>query len=250
MRVLCLLILSASSLVAQVGKQKTEVAKPADFEASVLKIIVAGIGPAGYTSIGTGFFVNDHTIASAAHVYVDAAKAIIDAGNGTGYIAALKVFRDGSTPVSFPIEFKGADFAHDVVVLNFKQEDIKKQRPDFDVKPLALADEKLEVGEEIGFLGYYASDELPLMSKTTVAGFTAMPMSAPQTPEQIVLDLPANPGQSGSPVFCLRTGKVVGILASFVPVILVAGSLPTHSGLSRSVEVVHLKRLIESAEVR
>ena len=136
----------------------------------------------------------------------------------------------------FPLEFRTADFAHDIAILNFSSAEVKKQNPWFQIKSLSIDDTKPDLGDEVGFIGYFAGDELPIMSHTTIAGYTAMP-------EQLILDLPANPGQSGSPVFVFRTGKVVGILASFVPVILVPGATPTHSGLSRSVEVVHLKRL-------
>jgi hypothetical protein len=165
---------------------------------------------------------------------------MVDGGAGT--IGAYKVSRDGKK-VFFPLDYLTADFAHDVVILNFNADEVLKKNPSFQIVPLKLSDDKPEIGDDVYFLGYFAGDELPIMSRTTIAGYTT-------SPEQLILDLPANPGQSGAPAFNLRTGLVVGIVASFVPVILVPGSLPTHSGLSRSVEVVHLKRLMESAEVR
>jgi S1-C subfamily serine protease len=143
-----------------------------------------------------------------------------------------------------PIEYSKADFVHDVALFKFDPAIPQSQK--FAIHPLTLSDSKLDIGAPIGFMGYFASDELPILSQTTVAGYT----STAGIPELLLMDLPANPGQSGSPVFDLRTGAVVGILTAFVPVILVPGGLPTHSGLSRSEEVVHLKRLIESADVR
>lgn len=245
MRPLLSIIVLAALSFGQASEIKVATSKPSDFEPSIVKIVVLGLGPNGYTSIGTGFIVGDHSIASAAHVYLDAAKSIIDGGVGAGTIAALKVFRDGRKPVYFNVTFHAADFAHDVVLMDFNAEEVKKQQPSFPIKPLQIESNKPELGSEVLFMGYFAGDEQPILSHTTIAGFTA-----PEAAEQLILDIPANPGQSGSPVLDLRTGKVVGILASFVPVTLVPGSLPTHSGLSRSVEVVHLKRLIESADVR
>ena len=247
MRALCLVFLAASVVFGQAPRSQSEKIKLSDFEPSVVKIVVVGQGPAGYNSVGTGFFVGDHLIASAAHVYLEAAKAVVDASSGQ--IGAYKVFRDGRR-IFFPVEYRTADLAHDVVLINFNAEEVKKQNPTFEIKPSKIDDTKPELGDEVAFLGYFAGDELPILSRTTIAGYTGSVAGGPSVQEQLILDLPANPGQSGSPVFDFRTGGVVGILASFVPVTLVPGSLPTHSGLSRSVEVVHLKRLIESAEVR
>src|SRR5262249_46020119 len=106
MRALCLMALASSLAFGQVSQPQTDKKKASDFEASVVKIIVFGIGPAGYTSIGTGFFVSDHQIASAAHVYLEAARAIVD--NGVGIIGAYKVTRAG-TKVFFPAEYRTAD---------------------------------------------------------------------------------------------------------------------------------------------
>jgi S1-C subfamily serine protease len=212
-----------------------------EIEQSVVKVVV--VGPNGINSVGTGFFVADgKRIATAAHVYLEAARAVVEGG---GQMSAYKVLRDGHRWF-LPVEYAAADFVHDVALLKFDPSVLQNQTPPFTAKALAFEGTKPEIGDPVAFVGYFAGDEFPLLSRTTIAGYT----SAPPIPEQLILDLPANPGQSGSPVFDLRTGKVVGVLASFVPVILVPGSLPTHSGLSRSVEVEHLKRLIESAEVR
>ncbi|MGO9339954.1 MAG: serine protease [Terracidiphilus sp.] len=235
-----ILLTSVPMAFAQVAPTTSSKPSVADLEQSVLKIVVAG--PQGLNSIGTGFLVGDTEIATAGHVYLDAAKALIDGGPSA--ICAYKVFRDGRK-VLFPVEYEKADFTHDLAILRFAPKTIPATA-NFVIHPLVVEDSRPEMGSTVAFLGYFAGDELPLMSQTTVAGYT----SSPPSPEQIVLDVPANPGQSGSPVFDLVTGKVVGVLVSFVPVILVPGGLPTHSGLSRSVEAVHLKRLRESADVR
>lgn len=230
-------------LLPVLSAQVTPTVKPVNFEdieQSVVKIVV--LSGQNINSIGTGFFVGDGSqIASASHVYLDAATALVN--GGSGMICAYKVFRDGHKFL-MPIEYSKADFIHDVVLFKFDPATPKSQN--FAIHPLTLSDSKPDIGAPIGFMGYFAGDELPILSQTTVAGYT----STAGTPELLLMDLPANPGQSGSPVFDLRTGAVDGVLTAFVPVILVPGSVPTHSGLSRSEEVVHLKRLIESADVR
>jgi len=196
------------------------------------------------TSIGTGFFVGDGSyIATAAHVYVEAAKLIIDSGGG--FIAAYKPIRSGE-PFSTVLDFAKADFGHDVALMKFNLEQTKKTNPHFEIKSLELADKTPGMGDAVFFLGYLGGDDFPLLSKTVVAGFAASPVF----PEQLVLDLPANPGQSGGPVLSLEGGKVVGLVNSFVPAFLAPGTPPTHSGLSRAVEVIHLKRLMESVDPR
>jgi S1-C subfamily serine protease len=215
----------------------------AELQQSVVKIVM--LDPQGQpNSVGTGFFVDKGTlIATASHVFLEAGKMMVD--HGGGKLLAWKNFSDGHKLV-FPIELAAADYGHDTAIMKFDvaaANQQAKQEPNFEIKPLTLDDHNPELGDTVGFLGFFASDDFPLWSRTVVSGFTPVP-------KQIVLDVPANPGQSGSPVVSLESGKVVGVLTSFVPVILVPGSLPTHSGLSRSVEVEHLKRLIESAVVR
>jgi S1-C subfamily serine protease len=219
--------------------------KPADLEQFVAKIVVLDPNlTAPPVSVGTCFFVGQkgNLVASAAHVYLEAGKTMIDRGGGV--LGVLKVFRDGKR-VFAPLELVAADYAHDVAILRFDPAPLKQQYPTFEIKTLELDGKTPDMGDSISFVGYFGGDDFPLLSRTTIAGFT----SAPPAPRQIILDLPANPGQSGSPVLSADE-KVIGVLSSFVPVILAPGGLPTHSGLSRSVEVVHLKKLIESAEVR
>lgn len=232
----CLALTSVTiAQVADVSKLKV-----AEIEQSVVKIVVID-SLNRPISIGTGFFVEkNNLIATAAHVYLEAGKTMVD--HSGGQLLTWKNFSDGRKLI-FPIQLVATDYGHDVAILRFDPSLVKQQVPSFEIRPLQVDDHEPELGDSVGFLGFFASDDFPLWSRTVVAGFTP-------SPRQIVLDLPANPGQSGAPVFSLTSGKVVGILSSFVPVILVPGGLPTHSGLSRSVEVEHLKRLIESADVR
>ena len=235
------LVAVAMSAVGQVGSQPNATKfDVSGVEDSLVKIVV--VSQLGINSVGTGFFVGSgNQVASAGHVYLEAERAIVEAG--VGELAAYKVLADGKK-ILIPISFSKADFSHDLVILTFDANAANAQH--LAVRPLSLSDARPQVGHKVGFMGYFAGDEHPVLSQTIIAGYTSNPPAA----EQLILDLPANPGQSGSPVFDLESGEVVGVLASFVPVVLVPGGLPTHSGLSRSVEVVHLKRLSESADVR
>jgi serine protease Do len=212
-----------------------------DTEKSIVKIVFQN--PSGQVnSVGTGFFVGKgDLIATASHVYLDGEKTVVDSGGGQLFVA--KVSHSGQRFL-IPFQLVGSDYGHDLAVLRIDPDAFTKLT-NIEVKPLELEDAKPAAGDGIFFMGYFGNDDFPLLSRTVLSGFTGVGES-----EQLVLDLPANPGQSGSPVISLDSGKVVGVLASFVPVTLFPGTAPTHSGLSRSVEVVHLKRLIESADVR
>ena len=203
---LALFLLTSGIASAQTTSTPPSSVNFVEFEQSLVKIVVQS--PAGINSVGTGFFVGDHIIASAAHVYLEAARAIVEGG---GIMTAYKVFRDGHR-FMVPIEFISADFAHDVVLLRFDSAAVNQQVPNFHVKALGLDDARPEIGESVAFFGYFAGDDFPILSRTTVAGYTSG-----GTAELLILDIPANPGQSGSPVFDLRSGKVLGVLASFVP---------------------------------
>jgi serine protease Do len=215
-------------------------------EHSVVKIIFIG-GSGQVNSVGTGFFVGKgDLIATASHVYLDGEKAVVDSGGGQLLVG--KVLRSGGLRFLVPFQLVSTDYQHDLALLRIDPEAVKKQVPSFQITPLELEDTRAAIGDEVIFMDYFGNDDFPLLSRTVVSGFTGV---GPGTAsEQLVLDLPANPGQSGSPVLSLDSGKVVGVLASFVPVTLIPGAPFTHSGLSRSVEVEHLKRLVESADVR
>lgn len=236
-------ILMSISLLAQSQSPVDSKKLVTDAEQSVVKIVFLN-NQNQPNNVGTGFFVErNNLVATAAHVYLEGSRLIIDGGGGR--LLLSKSLRSGGR-FFVPFDLVQADFQHDVALLRFDPNAVKQQLPAFEIKPLQLDDNKPSIGDGVAFEGYFAGDDFPLFSRTLVSGFT----SSPPIPEQLVLDLPANPGQSGSPLISLESGKVVGVLASFVPVTLFPGTAPTHSGLSRSVEAEHLKRLIGSADVR
>jgi S1-C subfamily serine protease len=238
---ICCVLAAAILWLSQTQIDVKEIA--ADAQDSVVKIMLVN-SQGQVSNIGTGFFVGKgNVVATAAHVYLEGERQIIDGAGGQLILG--KTLRTGKKFFT-SFDLVGADYTHDVALLRFDPQNVKRQIPDFEIKPLELDEKKPSVGDSLIFVGYFGNDEFPLLSRTVVSGFT----NPSATVEQVVLDLPANPGQSGSPVISLESGKVVGVLASFVPVTLFPGVAPTHSGLSRSVEVEHLKRLIGSAEVR
>ena len=62
------------------------------------------------------------------------------------------------------------------------------------------------------------------------------------------LDLRALPGNSGSPVFTVREGKVVGIVTSVIGLKSKEGDLKMVTGITYAVPVSHIETLFEAAK--
>ena len=110
--------------------------------------------------------------------------------------------------------------------------------------PLLLDDGAiLEDGTQVCMRGYFGSDDFPLFLSGSTASATVL---GPSLVQELLIVLPVVPGQSGSPLISVETGRVVGVLTAIVPVSLPFNQQPAHSGLARAVEVVHVKKLVES----
>ena len=144
-----------------------------------------------------------------------------------------------------PIQLVAQDYQHDVVLLKMQAVDPTWKQVG-GVVPLLLDDASgLDDGAQVCMRGYFGSDDFPLFLRGTTAGTTVL---GPSSVQELLIVLPVVPGQSGSPLMSGETGKVVGILTAIVPVSLPFNPQPAHSGLARAVEVVHVKKLVESLE--
>jgi S1-C subfamily serine protease len=211
-------------------------------ENSIVQIAVAS-PPSSVTNFGTGFFIRDDgLIATASHVYLKALNAIVDARAGVVIARRFSKTTRGQW-VGAQVELVAQDYQHDVVLLKMQSVDpMWKQAGG--IVPLILDDGAgLEDGTQVSMRGYFGSDDFPVFLRGATAGTSSL---GPSLVQELLIVLPVVPGQSGSPLISVETGRVVGVLTAIVPVSLPFNQQPAHSGLARAVEIVHVKRLVES----
>ncbi len=221
----------------------------AGVEDSVIKIVIILPDKDGsILPIGTGFFAErEDTVVTAAHVYWEAGKTMNDKKGGT--IFATKPRRSGEV-FRVPLVAIVTDDENDIALFKLDPGLIRKQSPNFEIKPLRLSEQEVSPGQQIFFVGYFGSDLFPMVSRGIVAGPTLVQLASGQRSDEIVIDVPVNRGQSGSPLLSLDDKEVVGMITAAVPTSLTAGAPPSHSGLSRATKAGHMKKLIRSAVPR
>lgn len=70
-------------------------------------------------------------------------------------------------------------------------------------------------GEEIGFIGFPLNFLIPLIHKGTIAAKVKTPFQPNSlSMNMFIINSFVNPGNSGGPVFCLSSGKVIGLINS------------------------------------
>jgi hypothetical protein len=213
---------------------------------NVVQIAVAVQNPAGQVAVnshGTGFFVRaDGLIASAAHVYLAAVTSIND--QRAGVLVARRFSRAERTRwVATPLDLVSIDYAHDVVLLRLRTPD-----PLWDtvggIVPLQREIGAIPADDaRVAMRGYYGSDNFPIFLEGRVSGTTDVGALGVQ---ELLIVLPVAPGQSGSPLMSMETGRVVGVMTAIVPLSVPFNPQPLHSGLARAVEIEHINRLIDS----
>ena len=183
----------------------------------------------GQTSSGSGFVVNkDGNVVTANHVVNPLGKTIAEVKRASILVeqpvpaTTLPSVTITSSFVSAIAKIVATDSAHDIAILAAPDimTDIRGVRKDIATKvvPARLVDFTIRDGEPVFVSGYPL--EMPVL--ITNSGFVAS--SAPITTDPVDrslldtywLDIQANHGNSGGPVFSLQTGYVIAIQVGVV----------------------------------
>jgi S1-C subfamily serine protease len=213
-------------------------------EGSVVQIAIILPPKGDGGSVGTGFVVRaDGLIATAAHVYLKALSTIVELRAGSVVVRRYSS-ENHENWAATPVILVGADFQHDLVLL--KMAGVDAFWKDFGgIKPLTLDDasHKPADGDLVGMRGYFGFERFSVFLRGSVSGFADV---GPLNVHELLMTLPAVPGQSGSPVVSLESGFVIGVVSAIVTVGIAPNTQPVHSGMTRVVAVEHLKRLVDS----
>jgi len=167
-----------------------------------ISVIVKGRDFEKRFSVGTGFLVGTGLIASAAHVQTKAVELSGKFERNSSQTVAWKKFDTGEI-VQFPIEIAVSDEKSDLMIYRFDHQALQENQKFAHIKPLVLAENLPQIGEEVLSIGYYGAYDFPFNSIGNV--------SMIDKDEDIVSDLTLMPGNSGAPVCSLETGEVLGV---------------------------------------
>jgi S1-C subfamily serine protease len=202
---------------------------------------------------GTGFVVASNHVITNAHVVPDK----LDDGRRET-IAVYRPSADNRTEMR-PAKLVARDREHDLALLRFEGGALPA------VSLGRSAD--IREGQWAAFTGYPLVNALGLFSATHRATVAALaPVAAPVgsgrelTPEMIKrlsapfnilqLDATAFPGNSGSPLYDVETGRVIGVVNSVYVKRTRESAIQDPSGISYAIPVDHVRTLMEKAGVR
>ena len=189
---------------------------------------------------GTGFVVGDGNIAATNEHVIAAIKK-------KKKLDQLTLFLPGQRPDrGRPAKLIGQDRFHDVAILRFAGPPIKPLTLDTTGKPAQ--------GQTVGIIGYPIGMHLgvvPAAHKGVIAAIVPavrpLPKGAKLTPELAKaiqqpyqfyqLDLVVYPGNSGSPLFDVQTGKVLGVINKTLAAKTREHLLTNPSGIAYAVQV-------------
>lgn len=197
--------------------------------------------------MGTGFVVgNGQHVITNLHVLPDN----LDTKNGE----VLSVFAGrGSGAKSTPARIKAVDAVHDLALLELEGRGLQ---------PLTLAkDAYIREGSDLAFTGFPIGMVLglyPVTHRATVSAITPLVIpahsSASLTPEHIKrlrhpfevyqLDAVAYPGNSGSPLYDVNNGSVLGVINSVFVKETKENVLQKPSGITYAIPIRYANKLI------
>jgi V8-like Glu-specific endopeptidase len=205
---------------------------PSEIANSVVQIVVKFTDEQSQErvqAVGTGFFVTDRIIATAAHIYWQSGQLLV--GKRESGVFARKV----SSGKGFLVPIGGGriDNQHDLTTFEFDPAAIKRQWPEFVIKPLTLTKNDAEMGDRIFLIGFFEQDLNPIVSQGIVAT-----SSAPD----LYLDLHASPGESGGPVLSVTTGQVIGVQSGIIQTTISGNTQP--AGLCKASRIKFLREIL------
>lgn len=181
--------------------------------------------PGMFKVVGTGFLVRDTTVITNGHVIDD-----LRSEQGKEYIPDTQLFlsfvvprRNGPLGITVRLIRHTGFVRNGRIDIGFIEFEIVHPEHFQDIAPLAI-DEAfgLEVSEHIGAFGYPHGSTLsekdgrlrwgPVLQQGWVSGVS--PYEGSGTVDEVLLDLRAEEGMSGSPIFRPSTGSAAGILHS------------------------------------
>ncbi len=217
---------------------------------------VVGIGvfdPMGsprYQLQGTGFAIGNGTLVATNFHVVEKALAEGSQQRRVAFIGS------GEKPLVANVEILKTDPARDLAILKISSR----------VPPLPLAKrERLQDGEAIAFTGFPIGAVLGLYPATHVGYIAATsPVAIPSANAQQLsiemlkrlrkpftvyqLDATAYPGNSGSPVYELATGKVVAVINKVFVKETKEAAISDPSGITYAIPVEYLHDLLETID--
>jgi serine protease Do len=242
-------LLTALAVLQVVSNAATGLDLPDLVERVKPSIVGVGIhsplGAPQNTLRGTGFVIDDGlTIITNYHV--------VEIEADTTEKSHLVVFIGrGNKPTARPVELIASDRTHDLALLRLRGTPLPA---------LSLSTEQVREGQAIALVGYPIGAILGLYPSTNAGIVSSIsPIALPQATTQSLtadqirrlrepfevyqLDAIAYPGNSGSPVFDLRTGNVIGVVTSVLARQSKEGLLKDPSAITYAIPSRHIGAL-------
>src|SRR5712692_5052571 len=186
---------------------------------SVLELLAVGSGAnQNNRECGaTGLLVNEQGyILTNAHV-VEEARGCLGQGRGSKILAKFSA-AGANTATAVSCDLVGLDDLHDLALIKTERPPGARLAGD---QPHALVPDFSEVSEgaRVSVTGYplFAWEPITRSGKVIRRGSVRLSDSSAQPSEVLVLDIPLNPGNSGSPVYLDGTAGVIGIIEGREP---------------------------------
>ncbi len=169
-------------------------------------------------SVGTGFFVSNDLLGTAAHVVAAMEKSRKEYPDGYVFMVAEKYDEAGQKVFSRNVEVVTVDDAQDVALLRLSNESKGEDIRLLEIKPLKVLGELPKVGDEVVHTGFSNLSLKPFTTIGTVAVITNEQdgENARGTKDSIYSDLTTLPGNSGGPLLSAKYGHVIGIQTATV----------------------------------